>query len=222
VGVRAWRAETVRPRGVAENAAGLADRGLIVAMRCADRGALAEFYRRFRPVLAVAARRLTSDAIDGEAIVEDVLTDAAVYFVTTTKPAPGSVAGYLVRMLRNRVLNALRSRDRRDRREDASAVAAPLVVPPEALEPNAAVVRLAAVLDATMSEDDRLVATWHGNGVPQQQIAEWLGVSYPALCKRVSRLRARLRVVAERHMAVASAEDRRALEGLLKGRGSSV
>jgi len=223
--VRGWRAEAVRPRGVAENAAALADRGLIVAMRCHDRGALAEFYRRFRPVLVVAARRLTADAVDGESIVEDVLTDAAVHFVSTTTPVPGSVAGYLVRMLRNRVLNALRARHRLDNRiadssctsEHAERTSAGADHEVERqTTPAPAVARLAAALDAAMSEDDRMLATWLANGIAQQQIADWVGVSYPALCKRVSRLRARLRTVAERHVSAASADDRRALAPFLK------
>jgi RNA polymerase sigma factor (sigma-70 family) len=222
--VRGWRAEAVRPRGVAENAAALADRGLIVAMRCQDRGALAEFYRRFRPVLVVAARRLTADAVDGEAIVEDVLTDAAVRFVSTTTPIPGSVAGYLVRMLRNRVLNAVRSRDRLAQRVTDAACTSEHAERTSAgaeheierhTTPAPAVARLAAALDAAMTEDERMLATWLANGVAQQQIADWVGVSYAALCKRVSRLRARLRVVAERHMSTASADDRRALAPLL-------
>jgi RNA polymerase sigma factor (sigma-70 family) len=216
--VRGWRAEAVRPRGVAEN-------GLIVAMRCHDRGALAEFYRRFRPVLVVAARRLTADAVDGESIVEDVLTDAAVHFVSTTTPVPGSVAGYLVRMLRNRVLNALRARHRLDNRiadssctsEHAERTSAGADHEVERqTTPAPAVARLAAALDAAMSEDDRMLATWLANGIAQQQIADWVGVSYPALCKRVSRLRARLRTVAERHVGAASADDRRALAPFLK------
>jgi len=224
--VRGWRAEAVRPRGVAENAATLADRGLIVAMRCQDRGALAEFYRRFRPVLVVAARRLTADAVDGEAIVEDVLTDAAVRFVSTTTPVPGSVAGYLVRMLRNRVLNALRSRDRLAKRVDDAACNSEHAERTSAgadhdierhATPAPAVARLAAALDAAMSEDERMLATWLANGVAQQQIADWVHVSYPALCKRVSRLRARLRSVAERHVATASEDDRRALAPLMNG-----
>jgi RNA polymerase sigma factor (sigma-70 family) len=227
--VRGWRAEAMRPRGVAENAAALADRGLIVAMRCQDRGALAEFYRRFRPVLVVAARRLTADAVDGEAIVEDVLTDAAVRFVSTTTPVPGSVAGYLVRMLRNRVLNALRARDRLAQRVNDAACNSEHAERTSAgadheverqTTPAPAVARLAAALDAAMSEDERMLATWLANGVAQQQIADWVGISYPALCKRVSRLRARLRLVAERHVHAASEDDRRALAPFLSERAA--
>ncbi len=240
--MRGWREDAVRPRTerVAENAAALADRGLIVAMRCGDRGALAEFYRRFRPVLVVAVRRFTwggtddaPGAIDGEAVVEDVLTDAAIRFVTTTAAVPGSVAGYLVRMLRNRVLNAVRARDREARRVDEgmgrSEYAERTSAGPESADAGLmlsssaapAVVRLAAALDAAMTDDDRLVATWLGNGVSQLDIAEWLGVSHSALCKRVSRLRARLRLVANRHLAGASAEDRQVLDAVLGARGGA-
>jgi len=134
------------------------------------------------------------------------------------------VAGYLVRMLRNRVLNALRSRDRLSNRITDSACNSEYAERTSAgvdheverqTTPAPAVARLAAALDAVMSEDERMLATWLANGVAQQQIADWIGVSYPALCKRVSRLRARLRTVAERHVSAASADDRRALAPLL-------
>jgi hypothetical protein len=78
---------------------------------------------------------------------------------------------------------------------------------------------LAAVFDAAMTADDRVMATWLANGVTQRQIAEWLGLSDAAASKRVSRLRARLRAVAARHAAGAEAGDRRVLAGFLRRAG---
>jgi DNA-directed RNA polymerase specialized sigma24 family protein len=212
------------------------DRALVMAMRAGDSPALAEFYRRFRPVLMVAAGRLSA-VVDRETLVEDTLTDAAVYLIAGRGAAPVSVAGYLVRGLRNRVLNDMRARGRLARRveaatEDGNDEAAVEACGseygrrisagpdgPEAVGLAPAVARLAAVLDAAMTADDRVVATWLANGVTQRQIAEWLGLSDAAASKRVSRLRARLRAVAARHAAGAEAGDRRVLAGFLRRAG---
>jgi len=216
------------------------DRALVEAMRSGDSPALAEFYRRFRPVLLVAAGRLPAGVADRETLVEDALTDAAVYLIAGRAPVPMSVAGYLVRGLRNRVLNDLRARGRLARRVEAASGDGAGVGDEVAVDacsseygrrvsagPDGAdvvplapaVARLAAVLDAAMTADDRVVATWLAHGVTQRQIAEWLGVSDAAASKRVSRLRARLRAVAARHTAGAEAGDRRVLAGFLRRAG---
>jgi DNA-directed RNA polymerase specialized sigma24 family protein len=216
------------------------DRALVMAMRSGDSPAIAEFYRRFRPVLVVAAGRLPAEG-DRETLVEDTLTDAAVYLIGGRGPVPMSVAGYLVRGLRNRVLNDARSRGRLARRveaasngaggrhDDEAAVEAcgseygrRVSAGPDGLDAGGlspAVARLAAVLDAAMTADDRVIATWLANGVTQRQIGEWLGLSDAAASKRVSRLRARLRAVAVRHAAGAEAGDRRVIAGLLRRAG---
>jgi DNA-directed RNA polymerase specialized sigma24 family protein len=147
-----------------------------------------------------------------------------------------------VRGLRNRVLNDMRARGRLARRVEAGSGASDggggsdeaavdgcsseyvrrISAGPEAQEAVGmapAVERLAAVLDAAMTADERVVATWLANGVTQRQIAAWLGVSDAAASKRVSRLRARLRVVAARHAAGAEAGDRRILAGFLRRAG---
>jgi DNA-directed RNA polymerase specialized sigma24 family protein len=221
----------------------LGDRALVIAMRAGDGPALVEFYRRFRPLLVAASGRLLA-VPDLDTLVEDTLTDAAVYLIAGRGPVPMSVPGYLVRGLRNRVLNDMRARGRLARRievpggggrdgaggvPDETAVdgcsseyVRRISAGPEAQEAAGmapAVARLAAVLDAAMTADERVVATWLANGVTQRQIATWLGVSDAAASKRVSRLRARLRVVAARHAAGAEAGDRRVLAGFLRRAG---
>jgi DNA-directed RNA polymerase specialized sigma24 family protein len=226
-----------RPQVGAECRA-LGDRALVAAMRAGDSPALAEFYRRFRPVLMAASGRLVGDG-DRETLVEDTLTDAAVYLIAGRAAVPMSVAGYLVRGLRNRVLNDMRSRGRLARRVEAASEGAEggdeaavegcsseyvrriSAGPdgPAAVGVAPAVARLAAVLDAAMTADERVLATWLANGVTQRQIAEWLGVTDAAASKRVSRLRARLRAVAARHTAGAEAGERRVLAGFLRRAG---
>jgi RNA polymerase sigma factor (sigma-70 family) len=225
----------------------LGDRALVRAMREGNSPALAEFYRRFRPVLVAASGRLASEC-DRDTLVEDTLTDAAVYLIAARSTVPMSVAGYLVRGLRNRVLNELRSRDRLARRVEAAAngdgsgsgndqtavegcsseYVRRISAGPEDLDAvgNAdanhvapAVARLAAALDAAMTPDERAMATWLANGVTQRQIAEWLGLSDAAAAKRVSRLRARLRAIAARHTVGAEPGDRRVLASFLRRAG---
>lgn len=229
----------------------LGDRALVRAMREGDSPAVAEFYRRFRPVLVAASGRLAPEC-DRETLVEDTLTDAAVYLIAARSSVPTSVAGYLVRGLRNRVLNDLRSRERLARRVEAAAhgdgahggsadetavegcsseyvrriSAGPedldAVGSADAHQVAPAVARLAAVLDAAMTPDERAMATWLANGVTQRQIAEWLGLSDAAAAKRVSRLRARLRTIAARHTAGAEPSDRRVLAGFLRRAGHTT
>jgi DNA-directed RNA polymerase specialized sigma24 family protein len=228
--------------------AALGDRALVAAMRAGESPALAEFYRRFRPVLVAASGRLAADG-DRETLVEDTLTDAAVYLIAGRSAVPMSVAGYLVRGLRNRVLNDLRARERLARRVEAASEGGTGVggggadeaavegcsseygrrisAGPDGIDAAGAgvapaVARLAAVLDAAMTADERVVATWLANGVTQHQIAEWLGLSDAAASKRVSRLRARLRAVAARHTAGAEAGDRRVLAGFLRRAGHVI
>jgi DNA-directed RNA polymerase specialized sigma24 family protein len=236
---------------VGEDVTALGDRALVAAMR-RDRASagLAEFYRRFRPVLMVAVRRMGGggsggglNATDSETLVEDTLTDAAVRFIGTTGAVPVSVAGYLVRSLRNRALNEARARGRfaarfeMGRDGDAGGVdGAPAVVGVgdggtseyarraslgadraesrrEAAEP--AVARLAAVLRAEMNSEDQLLATWVAHGVTQHQMAEWLAISDAAIGKRIARLRARLHAVAARHLDDVDDRDRRVLATIL-------
>jgi len=208
--------------GAVLDVAVLGDRALVTAMRGEERRAVVEFYRRFRPVLLVAVGRLGGGVPDGEALVEDVLTDAAVHFIGTATPLPLSVAGYLVRGLRNRVLNDVRARGRLARRVREAADPAPdaeSVVAGCCSEyarrasagpgrdawdggVSPIVAHVAAVIEAAMTEEERVVATWLAHGVTQRQIAEWLGITEAAAAKRVSRLRARLRAVVDAAPAV--------------------
>lgn len=225
----------------------LGDRALVATMRRGggeERDALAEFYRRFRPVLMAAARRMAIQSADGEALVEDTLTDAAVRFIGTTTAVPASVAGYLVRGLRNRALNEARARGRFTLRiergwdgeagngngasvgvggtsEYARRASAGIDRGDGERTAQPAVARLAAVLEAEMTAEDRLLATWVAHGVTQRRMAEWLAVSDAAIGKRIARLRARLHAVAALHLVHLDMSDRRVLSTIL-GRAGGI
>jgi hypothetical protein len=53
--------------------------------------------------------------------------------------------------------------------------------------------RLASVLDATLTPNERQLLGWVSSYVPQRQIAEWLGIKHMAAAQRIHRLCIRLR-----------------------------
>ena len=104
-----------RWRKVSGRRPAMGDQALVAALRCQDEGALREFFLRFRPALLVTARRLGVDPGEVESVVDDCLADVAVHLIASDAPAPRSLPAYLARSVRNRVLNAARSRGRAER-----------------------------------------------------------------------------------------------------------
>jgi DNA-directed RNA polymerase specialized sigma24 family protein len=164
--------------------------------------------------------------------VVEVLGDAAARLILPQEPVPRSLAAYLVTTIRHRAHNARRDHDRRARLERDALGETALDGPSDgavgstcsegslrasrgpAIEASplaAPLRRLAATLDASLSDEERLVLVWVSHQVPQRQIAGWLGLSYAATSKRIERLRARLRDVATRHAAAVDAGEREAL-----------
>src|SRR5262245_38508384 len=115
-GERGVDQQRTRWRAVVERRPGMGDGALVAALRCEDEGALREFFLRFRPDLLLHARRLGIDPGERAALVDDCLADVAVHLITSGGLAPRSLAAYLARSLRNRVLNDRRARARDERR----------------------------------------------------------------------------------------------------------
>ena len=209
----------------------LGDRALVVAIRCGSSAAVHEFVMRFRPMLVLAARRLGLTAGEREEIADEVLHDTAMRFTDVAAPIPAGVRGYLLRSLRNRAANARRARDRRSRATAAATDSARDAEPyfehavvgcasehsvrashgpawdgPDAIAPGLA--RLATLLTATLSVEERTLVEWLGHHIPQQEIAAWLGIGYDAASKRIRRLRTRLQAAAVRHAEHLSAGER--------------
>jgi DNA-directed RNA polymerase specialized sigma24 family protein len=203
----------------------MGDAALVAALRCEDEGALREFYLRFRPLLRRAAAGLGVDPGERDELVDDCLTDVAVHLMTTAAPAPGSLPGYLVRSLRNRVLNKLRARHRADRRMELAGDAAPGEAQlagcsdharrasgepdPEPLSP--VLERLADAVTGSLTEDERRLAVWMSHCAPARDVAVWLGIAYKAAAKRIERLRERLQLAALRHVETTDGDERREL-----------
>jgi DNA-directed RNA polymerase specialized sigma24 family protein len=203
----------------------MGDQALVAALRCQDEGALREFFLRFRPGLCLAAGRLGVAAGERETVVDDCLADVAVHLITSDGSCPRSLPAYLARSLRNRVLNRARARARAERRLELEPAAADEALAagcseyalrvsdgrPEAISLSPALQRLAAVLEASLSEADRLLAVWMSHLVPPQEIAAWLGIAPKAAAKRVERLRERLQRTALEYIEGAGGEERREL-----------
>lgn len=75
-----------------------------------------------------------------------------------------------------------------------------------------ALLALAERLDQLINEEERYLLTWTSHGVPTRVAAGWLGISYAVAAKRMSRLRARLRVAAMGFADTLAPEERRHLE----------
>jgi RNA polymerase sigma factor (sigma-70 family) len=213
---------STRWRKVSSRRPAMGDQALIAAPRCEDEGALREFFLRFRPALLLTARRLGVDPGELTTVVDDCLTDVAVHLISSDAPAPRSLPPYLARSLRNRVLNAARTRVRAERHMAAelpeverAAVPCPADVP--ALSP--ALQRLAAALEAMLDDEERLLAVWTSHCVPQAEIAAWLGIGGKTAAKRIERLRERLQRAALGYIEAADADERRELLTFL-GRAS--
>lgn len=207
----------------------LSDAALVDAMRRGDTAALREFLLRFEPLLEHHAHRLGASGGERDDLVGDTLEDAALALVVPNATTPRSLPAYLVASLRNRMLNSRRATGGARRvRESAlgdrasaddalcsessqRASAGPGWEPPR---PSRAVASLAAALLDELSEDDRLLLVWVSHHVPYREIAAWLGVGYAVVGKRVERLRARLRLRADRHLAASSDAERRVLDTL--------
>jgi DNA-directed RNA polymerase specialized sigma24 family protein len=208
------------PRGSGRNSAvrrlrALSDAALVEAMRGGDEMAWGEFVDRFRPLLEHFASRIGIPEWEWNACVTEVLDDEALRLTAGTGALPASLGAYLVRAVRNRYLRVKRAASRR-RQHYASAsdphLAEPVILSlcsENALRSSAgpageipagtsgALARLAAILREELSEDDLLLLTWRGAGVPHRQIAAWLGITYEAVAKRTARLSQRLRALAQ-------------------------
>ena len=216
-----WQGRVMRASRAEGDVHALGDRALVVAIRCGSPAAVHEFVLRFRPMLALAARRLGLTADEREEIADDVLHDTAIRFTNVTAPIPTGVRGYLLRSLRNRATNARRARERRSR-ATAGAIDSACNAEPyfehavvgcasehsvrashgpgwDGLAVAPGLARLATLLNATLSVEERTLVEWLAHHAPQQEIAAWLGIGYDATSKRIRRLRARLQAAALRH-----------------------
>lgn len=197
----------------------MTDTELLAAIRREEPAAIAELYRRFAPLLRGSARAWPG--VDGDALVEEVIADVALALMRPTATAPRSLAAYLLVALRHRAAAVQRAEGDRAAAEGGCAREYhPADGEPAPLHPVLA--RLAAQLDASLDDQERLLLAWVAERVPMRTVAGWLGIGYDAALKRASRLRARLHASALAHIAALPPEDRRVADAFLGRAGHEL
>lgn len=151
------------------------------------------------------------------------------------------IHAYIQRAFRNHFLDAARAAERRERRDARATSSAEATGERMALAscsegsvrasggeangdsagPSVAILRLASVLDAELSTDERQMLIWVSNAVPMREIAKWLGIGYSAAKVRLSRTRSRLRTRALRHVNECTGTEREELVELFRRSGGA-
>lgn len=222
----------------------MSDRELVLAMRRDARGAIEEFMRRFHRLLLSYARRAGLSTADGDALVYEILEDAAIELSSPGAEMPEHVAASLVRRFRNRLLKLRRSTERYERHVREAAIDVEYAAEsdePQAVvgcsqfglrqawgaEPSesryAAIIdQLSVLLDEGLSEEERQLLAAVSERVSQRRIAEALGMSHGALRVKLSRLRKKLCETAVRYGDSLDADRAAALRAFLRRCGVSV
>ena len=214
------------------------DSELLQQMRRDDASAIAEFYRRFTPMLWKEASRARVRPEVRDDLVVDCLSDSAIHLMQASVAAPRSLGGYLVAAFRNRVANEYRASARRDAiggtavlmadgerviREVCSEASLRASAGPDAEIPPLSPVleRLSRVVNAGITEQERQMLRWVAASIPQRLIAEWMGVTHNAARVRVLRLRERLIDLALRAETAWSPRERQDLYKFFRRSGLS-
>lgn len=216
------------------------DQELVAAMRRSEPGSWAEFESRFRPLLEAYARRTGIPRGDRDTCVAEVLEDEMLRLAMDEVPLPDQLPGYLVRAVHHRRLKLQRAAAREDRRYDAAtdlrngqrvvpsvcsestvrnSSGLPAVLHESGTSP--AVARFARAIAAQLTEEERLMLAWVGEGVPRRQIAEWTGGTYESTRKRILRLVLRVRATAETCMEGLPLAEREDVRRFLRRAGLS-
>lgn len=195
------------------------DATLAAHVRAGDERAVAELYARLMPLLLHEARRLGVQPGLRREVAADVVRVLYFALVHPDRPAPRSLAAYAVRMLhRYRWLLRRVERSAADSLDADGGAPVPAPAEPEAsdapstLPPlddawlgagsaaelrRSPLERLAAALAARLTAEERELLGWMADHVPQRTIAEWRGVPYEAMRKRIFRVREKARQIAE-------------------------
>ncbi|HYD54284.1 MAG TPA: hypothetical protein VEA99_16735 [Gemmatimonadaceae bacterium] len=232
-------------RTAASEIRSLPDAQLVTRMRAGQPMAWGEFAARFRPALEAFARRAGIPGGDWGVCITEVLDDEALRLAAPEAALPAHLGAYLVRATYHRYLRLKRSRSCRARHyENASdefdgewvvgalcsehAVRASAGTWADRLDPaleegpHGTVGRLAHAIDTDLTEVERLLLGWVAQGVSHRQIAEWLGVGYDAVTKRIWRLCRRIRGSLPRHVERFDDGERREVERFFRRAGAPI
>ena len=146
-----------------------------------DPGAFRELADRYAGLVYSIGIRVTGD----QHMAEDVCQDCFMELAQKSRLVRENVAGWLHALATSRSLNAIRSRQRRTRREQAVATEG------EAVAESSASQELQTLIDRALnglSDDLRLPIIHHYlQGESQQQVAERLGINQATVSRRLQR-----------------------------------
>jgi RNA polymerase sigma-70 factor (ECF subfamily) len=160
------------------------DRQLVAAMVASDAQALHALTLRYSRMLTALAMRFSNDQADAEEIVADVLwqvwSNAKSY-----DEQRGSVAAWLVTLVRSRAIDRLRARKARQARPGGQMPDQPVIDPAAAVDAaqRAQIVRTAV---AALDGDERTALELaYFSDLSQSQIAQRLGIPLGTVKTRI-------------------------------------
>lgn len=175
-----------------------------------DREAVLALYDRFGGALLAIAIRISGSRAEAEDVVQDVFTRAWREAVTFDR-ARGSAAAWLVTLTRNRAIDVVRSRRRRNQHEDAQTSEEPVTFEPGPTPEvavtdaeRAAAVRLA--LESLRPEQRQVLELAYFGGLSHSEIAERLSQPLGTVKTRIAQAVKRLRDELARFSPTAGSE----------------
>ena len=211
---------------------------LVAAVLRADEAAIRELFLIYAPLLRDQARRMSVAPVEMDEIVTTVLDDVVLHLIER-QVAPRNFSRYLVASLRNRARNWHRDTHRRveirERLYDEPANAAQRIVAEchseygvrasgrvdaDAAHPiRGSITKLARLLTADLTPDEKVMIICVGRHVPLREIAGQLGVSYGTARVRLHRLRERCRKLAMERLQSLEPDERSELEKFFRRAG---
>jgi RNA polymerase sigma-70 factor (ECF subfamily) len=163
-------------------------------VRAGDAAAFASIVRETSRGLARLAMRMMGSESEGEDVLQQAYLDAfeAIAAGRYRTRGPGSLQGWLYRVVSNAGLVALRSR-RRESRKKGAATTPEVPHGPNPQEARLALRELSARLDALPPEQRVAVVLKELEGRTSREIAEALGISEGAVEQRLVRARRALK-----------------------------
>ena len=227
-----------RSRSVVSAMRSLTDTELIRAMREYPPAAWREFDARFRPILEHYAERSRIPEAEWSECIGSVLSEEAVRLIDRTT-TPSRLTGYLIRAVRHRWMRMRREAENRHRLyryaandpesqrpvvraavSEATRQAANNPVKEQVSASASSALRhwMALVRDELTEEEAELLE-WAGDLCPRPMMAEWLGMNYHALRKKVTRTIERARALARACEHELPPEERKEIRRLLRRAG---
>lgn len=162
---------------------------LVQRLQDGDREALARLYDLLAKPLYSLALRITGDTTEAQDIVQDTFLQLW-HKASSFDPARGSVFSWTATFVRNRAIDRIRTRRRRQELLAAQAGVNPAAVPPDSadslwLREKAAAVRTA--LAALAPDQKAALELAYFEGLTQQEIAERLNEPLGTIKARIRR-----------------------------------